>query len=103
MRVYKEEIFGPVMPVLAFDDGDDIAAMANDTEYGLAAYLFTNDLNEAFSISRAIDAGSVSVNAPFYACNLPHGGLKESGIGKDCSKFSLEEYYGIQRISIQNA
>ncbi len=103
MRVYKEEIFGPVMPVLAFDDGDDIAAMANDTEYGLAAYLFTNDLNEALSISRAIDAGSVSVNAPFYACNLPHGGLKESGIGKDCSKFSLEEYYGIQRISIQNA
>lgn len=101
MNVYKQEVFGPIMSIVPFDDYDDIIALANDTEYGLAAYLFTNDLGKAMTISEGIDAGSVSVNEPLYAYNLPHGGLKESGVGKDCSIYSLEEYYYVKRRSFK--
>lgn len=101
MRVYQEEIFGPIMPILTFDDDADIVAMANDTCYGLAAYLYTNDLKTALNISRKIDSGNVCVNEPFYNFNLPHGGCKESGVGKDCSTFSFEEYFYVQRITVK--
>ncbi|MFI3237729.1 MAG: aldehyde dehydrogenase family protein [Lachnospiraceae bacterium] len=101
MNVYTNEVFGPIMSIIPFDDEDDIIALANDTEYGLAAYLFTNDLAKAMTISDGIDAGSVSINEPLYAYNLPHGGLKESGIGKDCSVYSLEEYYYVKRRSFK--
>ena len=101
MRVYQEEIFGPIMPIYSFNDEADIVAMANDTEYGLAAYVYTKDLSMAMKLSQEIDAGSVCVNEPFYAYQLPHGGCKQSGIGKDCSRIGLEEYYTVQRISIK--
>ncbi len=103
MNVYKNEVFGPIMSIIPFDDQDDIVALANDTEYGLAAYVFTNDLAKALHLSENIDAGSVSVNEPLYDYNLPHGGLKESGVGKDCSVYSLEEYYYVKRVSIKRA
>lgn len=101
MRVYREEVFGPIMSIIPFDDSDDIVAMANDTEYGLAAYIFCQNLEKTLYLSENIMAGSVSVNEPLYDYNLPHGGLKESGVGKDCSTYSLEEYYYIKRISIK--
>ena len=100
MRVYKEEIFGPIIAISDMDDSDDLAVLANDTEYGLAAYLYTSSLDMGLSLSRKIDAGDVCVNEPCFCYNLPHGGCKQSGIGKDCSTFSLDEYYYIQRISI---
>lgn len=101
MRVYKEEIFGPILPILTYKDGDDIVEMANDTEYGLASYLFAKDYKNVFEISEKLDFGTVCVNEPLFAINLPHGGLKESGVGKDCSSYSLEEYYVIKRTSIK--
>lgn len=101
MRFYKEEVFGPIMPIYSFNDQDDIVAMANDTDFGLAAYVYTKSLDQALYLSRAIDAGSVLVNEPHYSCELPHGGLKQSGVGKDCSTLSLEEYYDVQRVSIK--
>lgn len=101
MRVYQEEIFGPIVPVLSFNDQDDIVKMANDTCYGLAAYIYTNDLTKAMNLSREIDAGDVLVNEPCFCYNLPHGGCKQSGVGKDCSVFSLEEYFYLQRITVK--
>ncbi|MCC2687084.1 MAG: NAD-dependent succinate-semialdehyde dehydrogenase [Paenibacillaceae bacterium] len=101
MRICREEIFGPVMTVQSFTDRDEVVREANNTPYGLAAYVFTSSLVDAFELSEKLEAGSVSVNEPFYAVHLPHGGVKESGIGKDCSKYSLEEYYAVQRISIR--
>ncbi len=101
MRVYREEVFGPIMSIVPFDDSDDIVALANDTEYGLAAYVFCHDLDKTLYLSENIMAGSVSVNEPLYDYNLPHGGLKESGVGKDCSTYSLEEYYYVKRVSIK--
>jgi len=101
MRVYKEEIFGPVMPILTFQMREEVIKEANNTEYGLASYLFSNNVKDIFDIAEALEFGTVCVNEPFYAFNLPHGGIKESGVGKDCSVYSLEEYYYIKRISIK--
>lgn len=101
MAVAREEIFGPVLPVIRFSDTDDEIALANDTEQGLAAYVFTTNLKRALSAARDIQAGSVCVNEPHYSVQLPHGGLKQSGVGKDCSRYSIEEYLTLKRISIR--
>lgn len=100
MGLCCDEIFGPVLPVIPFGDQDDEIAFANDTEYGLAAYVFTSDLSHALRAARDIDAGSICVNEPHYSVQLPHGGLKQSGVGKDCSRYSLEEYLTLKRISV---
>ncbi len=100
MRVYSEEIFGPVLPIILLNKGDDAALLGNDTEYGLAAYVFTQNVKTALKLSKELDFGTVCVNKPYYSVCLPHGGCKQSGLGKDCSTYSLEEYYTVQRISI---
>ena len=100
MRLSCDEIFGPVLPVIPFGDNDDEIAMANDTEYGLAAYVYTTNLSRGLRAASGIDAGSVCVNEPHYSVQLPHGGLKQSGVGKDCSRYSLEEYLTLKRISV---
>jgi acyl-CoA reductase-like NAD-dependent aldehyde dehydrogenase len=100
MRVASEEIFGPVLPVIKFTDADDEIALANDTQYGLAAYVFTSNLSNGLRAARDIEAGSVCVNEPHYSVQLPHGGLKQSGVGKDCSRYSLEEYLTLKRVSV---
>lgn len=100
MLCYQDEIFGPILPIISYSDDTDLIEAANDTEYGLTSYIFSNDQNEILRLANGIEAGTVCVNKPLYAVELPHGGVKNSGIGKDCSKYSLEEYYYIKRISI---
>jgi len=101
MRVASEEIFGPVLPVLRFTDADDAIAMGNDTSYGLAAYVFTEDLSTALRAAEGLEAGSVCVNEPHFGVHLPHSGLKQSGIGLDRSPYSFEEYLTLKRVSIR--
>jgi len=101
MDVYSQEIFGPIMPIIEFNDESNVVELANDTDCGLAAYLFTNDLKMAMKVSKEIDSGSVCVNDVYYHFSLPHGGCKESGVGKDCSTLSLAEYSYVQRISVK--
>ncbi|MEM9227227.1 MAG: aldehyde dehydrogenase family protein, partial [Verrucomicrobiota bacterium] len=81
-------------------DDDDEIALANDTEFGLAAYVFTSNLSTGLRAARDIQSGSVCVNEPHYSVQLPHGGLKQSGVGKDCSRYSIEEYLTNKRVSI---
>lgn len=100
MKVSCEEIFGPVLPIIKYTDGDDEIALANDTEYGLAAYVFTTNLAKGLQAARDIQAGSVCVNEVHYSVQLPHGGLNQSGVGKDCSRYSLEEYLTCKRVSV---
>jgi succinate-semialdehyde dehydrogenase/glutarate-semialdehyde dehydrogenase len=100
MKVAYEEIFGPVLPIIKYRDADDEIALANDTAYGLAAYVFTTNLQNGLRAARDIQAGSVCVNEPHYSVQLPHGGLKQSGVGKDCSRYSLEEYLTLKRVSV---
>ncbi len=101
MKVASDEIFGPVLPVIKFTDADDEIALANETPYGLAAYVFTTNLSRGLRAARDITAGSVCVNEPHYSVQLPHGGLKQSGMGKDCSRYSLQEYLTLKRISVR--
>jgi succinate-semialdehyde dehydrogenase/glutarate-semialdehyde dehydrogenase len=100
MRLSCDEIFGPVLPVIRFTDSDDVIAMANATEYGLAAYVYTSNLSRGLQAAANIDAGSVCVNEVHYAVHLPHGGVKQSGVGKDCSRYSIEEYLTLKRVSV---
>ncbi|MEX0321778.1 MAG: aldehyde dehydrogenase family protein [Puniceicoccaceae bacterium] len=100
MNVAKDEIFGPVLPIIKFTDADDEIALANDTIYGLAAYVFTTNLSNGLRAAAGIQSGSVCVNEPHYSVQLPHGGLKQSGVGKDCSRYSIEEYLTLKRVSI---
>ncbi|SMP41382.1 succinate-semialdehyde dehydrogenase / glutarate-semialdehyde dehydrogenase [Neorhodopirellula lusitana] len=100
MELSCDEIFGPILPVIKFSDRDDEIALANDTEYGLAAYVFTTNLSRGLHAASEIEAGSVCVNGVHYGVHLPHGGLKQSGVGKDCSKYSLQEYLTLKRVSV---
>ncbi|QDV66058.1 NAD-dependent succinate-semialdehyde dehydrogenase [Crateriforma conspicua] len=101
MQLSCDEIFGPILPVISFGDDDDEIALANDTEYGLAAYVYTTNLNRGLRAGAEIQAGSVCVNEVHYAVHLPHGGLKQSGVGKDCSRYSLQEYLTLKRVSVR--
>jgi acyl-CoA reductase-like NAD-dependent aldehyde dehydrogenase len=90
MTIAREEIFGPVLSVISFDDDDEAVALANDTPYGLAAALWTRDLRRAHSVARRIKAGTVWVNNYFKLDpSMPFGGFKQSGIGRE---FGLDWY-----------
>ncbi len=100
MRCFKEEIFGPVAAIIKFNDEADLDPMVNVPDVGLASYLFTNDLKRVQKYSKFIECGEVQVNGVRYAINLPHGGMKDSGLGHDCSHLALEDYLYTKRISI---
>lgn len=93
MRLFKEEIFGPVAPIFKFGTEDEAIAMANDTEFGLAAYLYTNDLGCIWRVSEGIEYGMVGVNETAISSEIiPFGGVKESGQGREGSKYGLDDY-----------
>ncbi len=93
MTIAREEIFGPVLATIPFDDPDEALAIANDTPYGLAAALWTSDINKAHRSAQRLKAGTVWVNC-FDESNIlvPFGGFKQSGIGRDNSLHALEKY-----------
>ena len=105
MRIAREEIFGPVLSVISFQTEEEAVAMANDTNYGLAASLYTRDLNTAHRVARALRAGTVSVNC-FSEGDMttPFGGFKESGFaGRDKSVWAHEQYTQMKTIWMQLA
>ncbi len=101
MKVAREEIFGPVLTCISFDTEDDVISIANDTPYGLAAYIWTNDQGRAMRLSHKIDAGMVWVNSENNR-NLPSpfGGNKMSGIGRDGGDYSFEFYMETKNICL---
>ena len=101
MRILDEETFGPVAPVVGFTSEADVIAAANDTPYGLAAYLWTRDLGRAFRVSEALDYGIVGVNDGLPATpHAPFGGVKASGVGREGGRWGLEEYLDVKYVSI---
>lgn len=93
MRIAQEEIFGPVLSVIAFDTAEEAIAIANDTPYGLAAGIWTSDISKAHKTARAVRAGSVWVNQYDGGdMTAPFGGFKQSGNGRDKSLHALEKY-----------
>lgn len=92
MRVWREEIFGPVLPVVTFETDEQAIALANDTLYGLGAYVYTADQQRALSVSRQLQTGNVSVNAASYTQPTdPFGGYKYSGLGREHGRQGLRE------------
>jgi succinate-semialdehyde dehydrogenase/glutarate-semialdehyde dehydrogenase len=94
MRIMREETFGPVLPLMAFDSDDEAVRLANDSEYGLAASVWTRDPARGESLARRIHAGTVMVNdviSCFGISEAPHGGVKASGLGRTHGRFGLEE------------
>ncbi len=93
MRSYHEETFGPVAPVIAFGDGDDILALANDTSYGLASYVYTNRLDTAQRMMEGLEYGIIGINdINPTAVAAPFAGIKESGLGIEGSIEGIEEF-----------
>lgn len=100
MDLFRKETFGPIAPIMSFDTDDEVLELANDTEYGLASYIFTNNHDRIHRFSEELEFGEVQVNGVKYAIYLPHGGIKNSGIGHDCSHLALDDYLVKKRISI---
>lgn len=103
MRVAREESFGPVAPVLSFDDEAHAVALANDTEYGLAAYVYTRDLGRCQRLQRALEVGMLAFNQPFVASETaPFGGVKSSGFGREGSHLGLAEYQQVKLVAVRS-
>ena len=99
MRIYREEIFGPVISLIPFTDREALIEDANDTEAGLTAYVFTSDKALADRCAEQLAFGEIQINGVKYGIDLPHGGIKQSGLGHDCSHLALNDYLAVKRIS----
>ena len=100
MKVWQEEVFGPVLPVITFSTEDEAIELANDTPYGLGAYIFTEDKKLFDRVAAQIDSGMVSLNNVSYvkACN-PFGGYKDSGHGREHGKYGFEDLTQVKVVS----
>jgi succinate-semialdehyde dehydrogenase/glutarate-semialdehyde dehydrogenase len=97
MAIFGQEIFGPVVTVIPFNDEAHAVSLANQTEYGLAAYIFTNDYTRMKRVPDQLDYGMVGINeAAISNPAAPFGGVKHSGFGREGSKYGLDDYLSIQ-------
>lgn len=101
MLVMKEETFGPVSPVASFRDEAEVIALANATEYGLAAYFYSRDIGRVWRVSEALEYGMVGINTGIISAeNVPFGGVKQSGIGREGSKYGIDEYLELKYLCV---
>lgn len=102
MRIWQEEVFGPVLPIVAFENDEEAIKVANDTRYGLGSYVYTQDKKKALEVASQIEAGMVSINRASYinACS-PFGGYKDSGIGREHGKFGFIELTQVKVVAIE--
>jgi len=99
MRVAQEEIFGPVLVIIAYDTEEEAVQIANSTKYGLAAYIQSSNMERARKLARGLDAGTVHINFPPFSAEVPFGGWKQSGNGREYGKWGIEEYLEAKAIT----
>ncbi|MDM0071561.1 NAD-dependent succinate-semialdehyde dehydrogenase [Variovorax sp. J31P207] len=103
MRVAREETFGPLAPLFRFETEDEAIAMANDSEFGLAAYLFTEDRRRVWRVGEQLEAGMVGINTGLISNEVaPFGGVKQSGLGREGSRHGIEEYLELKYLCLQD-
>lgn len=101
MAVAREETFGPVAPLFRFHDEADVIAQANDTEFGLASYVYARDLSRVFRVAEALEYGMVGVNTGLIStAAAPFGGIKQSGLGREGSRYGLEEFLELKYVCL---
>ena len=101
MAIVQQELFGPVLPVISFDADEQVLSMANDTEYGLACYFYTDSLKRIIKFSEGLEYGMVGVNEGIISTEVaPFGGIKESGIGREGAKQGMDEYLEMKYICL---
>ncbi|GKY87081.1 NAD-dependent succinate-semialdehyde dehydrogenase [Sinisalibacter aestuarii] len=101
MAVAREETFGPLAPVFRFETEDEAIAMANDTEFGLAAYFYSRDIGRVWRVAEALEYGMVGINEGIISTEVaPFGGVKESGVGREGSRYGIDEYVEIKYLNM---
>jgi succinate-semialdehyde dehydrogenase/glutarate-semialdehyde dehydrogenase len=97
----QSELFGPIAPVIRFHDEAEAIRLANDTEFGLASYFYSQNINRIFRVSEALEYGMVGVNEGIISTEVaPFGGVKSSGLGREGSKYGIDEYLEIKYVCI---
>jgi succinate-semialdehyde dehydrogenase/glutarate-semialdehyde dehydrogenase len=93
MRLAQEEIFGPVAPLFRFSDEAEAIRLANDTEFGLAAYFYSRDIGRVWRVASALESGMIGINSGLISTAVaPFGGVKQSGLGREGSRYGINEY-----------
>ncbi|MEK3906021.1 NAD-dependent succinate-semialdehyde dehydrogenase [Oceanobacillus sp. FSL W7-1309] len=102
MKISHEETFGPVAPIFEFETEDEVIEKANNSVYGLASYIFTNDASRIFRVSERLEYGIVGINDPApTVAQAPFGGVKDSGVGREGGKYGIEDYLEYKYLSLQ--
>jgi len=101
MKVMREETFGPVAPLIRFHDEAEVIDMANDTEFGLASYFYARDLGKVFRVAEALEYGMVGINTGLISTEVaPFGGIKQSGLGREGSKYGIEDFIELKYLCL---
>jgi succinate-semialdehyde dehydrogenase/glutarate-semialdehyde dehydrogenase len=101
MKVAREETFAPLAPVFRFETEEEVIAMANDTEFGLASYFYASDLRQVWKVAEALEYGMVGVNTGLISTEVaPFGGVKQSGWGREGSKYGLDDYLSMKYVCL---
>jgi succinate-semialdehyde dehydrogenase/glutarate-semialdehyde dehydrogenase len=99
--VFREETFGPVAPLIRFRTEEEAVAMANESEFGLAAYFYARDIGRIFRVAEALESGIIGINEGIISTEVaPFGGVKESGLGREGSKYGIEDYLEIKYLAL---
>jgi len=101
MAIFREETFGPVAPLFRFKTEEEAIRLANDTEFGLAAYFYSHDIGRIFRVAEGLGYGIVGINEGIISTEVaPFGGVKESGVGREGSKYGIEEYLEVKYLLV---
>jgi len=101
MKIMREETFGPVAAVVKFTSEEEVLAAANDTDFGLAAYFYASDIGRVWRVAEKLEYGMVGINTGIISNEVaPFGGVKQSGLGREGSKYGMDEYLEIKYLCI---